>query len=479
MLLYKRFARTAERLLADEKQPLLFDEQAKQPAGAQAPAAPRERQKVKAYERRKPGRKKLSEGLPRKIETIDIPEEEKTCACGARLVKIGQETSEKLEIMPPSLYVTRTVRPKYACRHCEGTAEEGRGAVRIAPPPLEIIPRSIASASLLSYIMIQKYQDHLPYYRQEIQFERIGAEVSRQDMAAWQQKVYEKLEPLFPLMTAALKSGPIMQMDETTAQVMGEPGRQDTQKSYMWLALGGLPGKRVAWYGYYPTRSHEYPKALLEGYSGFLQADGFEAYPKAIAGMEGIKLVGCFAHVRRRFFEALKAAKDPQLAEEGVNFIRVLYDIEGELRGEDLKPSEFMAKRKKEAGPVLAMFRLWLDKQAAEVPPSFLLGRAVAYALNQWDKLVMYLESPCLTPDNNAAENCIRPFVIGRKGWMFNKSPEGAKSSFAMFSLIETAKQNGIEPFRYLYKLFMECPFASTDNDWERLLPWNIFEKKD
>ena len=233
LLIYKKFSRSAEELLSDDKQQSLFTEESEQ---LSTPEEEIEKQEIKSYTRKKSGRKPLDPNLRRVEEIIDIPEEEKTCACGEKMTKIGEETSEKLEIIPQSIYVTKTIRPKYACRCCEGTENENEPAVKIAPVPPSIIPRSIASASLLSCIMIQKYQDHLPFYRQEVQFQRIGIEISRQDMSNWQQQVYEKLIPLFGLMKNIVKSGPVIRMDETTVQVMGEEGRSDIQKSYMLLA---------------------------------------------------------------------------------------------------------------------------------------------------------------------------------------------------------------------------------------------------
>jgi transposase len=323
--------------------------------------------------------------------------------------------------------------------------------------------------------MITKYQDHIPYYRREYQFHRIGIDISRQDMCSRQQQVYANLLPLFALLKETVKLGPVMQMDETTMQVMGEKGRKDTQKSYMWLARGGLPGKTVIWYEYQPTRGHTHVQTVLEGFSGYLQTDGYEAYETAIAGRADIKHVGCFAHARRKFFEAAKVCEASPLAEEALQYIKTLYIIEERLRKKNLDDNDFLINRKKEAEPVLAEFKVWLEKQANDVPPSLQLGKAVAYTLKQWGKLAAYLESPYLTPDNNACENAIRPFVLGRKNWLFNKSPEGAKSSCGIFTLIETAKHNGIEPLAYLRTLFEKAPFASSPEDWEKLLPWNIF----
>ena len=225
-LIYKKYAQSAEKLKDDKQQPLFYEE----PESANIIEEKSEKLEVKSYTRKKPGRKPLDPNLRRVEKIVDIPEDEKTCACGSVMTRISEETSEKLEIIPQSIYVTKTIRPKYACRHCEGTEDENKPAVKIAPVPPVIIPRSIASASLLSCIMIHKYQDHLPFYRQELQFQRIGIEISRQDMSNWQQQVYEKLFPLFTLMKETLKNGPVIQMDETTVQVMGEEGREDTQK---------------------------------------------------------------------------------------------------------------------------------------------------------------------------------------------------------------------------------------------------------
>ena len=471
LLIYKRFGRSAEQLLEEKHQQLLFREETEQ---QEEEDKPEKLQTIKTFTRKKPGRKPLPAELTRKERIIDIPKDEKTCECGAELTRIGEECCEKLVIIPPSIYVEKIVRPKYACRKCEGTEDEGRATVRIAPVAPAFIPRSIVSPSLLSTIITQKFEQHLPYYRQEKQFENIGVTISRQDMSNWQQKAYQNLSPLFELLKTIVKSGPIIQMDETTVQVMGEDGREDKQKSYMWLAHGGPPDKKVLWYEYHETRGGYNAKKFLEGYSGYLQTDGYEGYDAAVKELPGIVHVGCFAHARRKFFEAAKVNKDARSAQEGIKHIRNLYDIENELRKHNNDDEIFVNERKKCAGPVLEKFKTWLEKRNDEVPPTLLLGKAIHYSLAQWNKMIAYLESPYLTPDNNACENAIRPFVLGRKNWLFNKSPEGADSSCGMFTLIETARQNGLVPFEYLMALFEEAPLVSTPEDWEKLLPWNI-----
>ena len=476
LLVYKRFVRSAEELLADQSQPLLFAEQ-----GTKAEISKEtemvEHTEVKSHKRNKKGRKGIALAIERRERIIDIPDSDKTCACGEKLIKIGEKTSEKLEITPPEIYVDRVVRPKWACRKCEGTEDEDKPTVRMMPAEPTIIPRSIVSPSLLSCIMIQKYEDHLPFYRQEKQFKRIGIVISRQDMCNWQQKAYGRLLPLFKLFKDTIKQGPVMQMDETTVQVMGEKGRADTGKSYMWLARGGPPGKTVVLYEYRQTRAANHAKEILEGYKGYLQTDGYSGYDSAVKDLPGVVHVGCFAHCRRHFFEAAKISDYAQTAKEGIAYIRKLYEIERkvrELQKKKMSEKKFIKKRRAKAGPVLMAFRQWLIKNSLEVPPSFLLGKAIHYSLSQWDKMVRYLGSQYLTPDTNAAENSIRPFVLGRKGWLFNKSPEGAESSCGMFSLIETAKQNGLVPLHYLKALFEKVPYANSAEDWEKLLPWNI-----
>jgi transposase len=241
---------------------------------------------------------------------------------------------------------------------------------------------------------------------------------------------------------------------------MGEENHEDTQKSYMWLARGGPPDKKVIWYEYHPTRAAYNAKEFLQGFSGYLQTDGYEGYDRATQNMPDIIHVGCFAHARRRFFEAAKINKKPQSAEEGIKYIRKLYQLEDALRStwKD-KLESFHEERKKEAPALLDEFKVWLLKRVGEVPPKTLLGEAIGYTLKQWDKLIRYIESPYLTPDNNACENAIRPFVLGRKNWLFSQSVGGAKSSCGMYTLTV---------------LFDKAPYAETSKDWDKLLPWNI-----
>ena len=299
LLIYKRFMRSSEQMPIDEKQQLLFTtgEEAKQEATVEKPE---ERIEVKPHSRKKCGRKPIDPSIRRVIRIIELPEDELNCACGARMAKIGVEISEKLHIIPEEVYAEEIHRVKYACHCCEGTEDEDKPVVRIAPVEPSVIPRSIATPSLLSHIFVHKFEDHLPYFRQEKQFKRIGVRLCRQDMSNWQQMTYNNISPLFDLVEQAVKSGSRIQMDEVPVQVMREEGRANTQKSYIWLARGGPPGKIVVLYKYYQTRKAENARKFLEGYKGYLQTDGFESYDSAVKDLPDIIQVGCFAHYPRR-----------------------------------------------------------------------------------------------------------------------------------------------------------------------------------
>ena len=465
------FSRSSEALSEKDKRQLrLFDEaESSEPEAAQAENS-QELIRVAEHTRVRAKRRPLPEALPRDEVVIDIPEDQKRCLCGAELVRIGEETSEKLDVIPPQLRVIRTVRPKYACHSCEGSGDEEKPAVRIAPMPPAVIDKGIASAGLLAYIVTSKFCDSLPLYRQEKQFQRIGVELSRRTMADWMIAASEACAPLMKILEGRLRSGPILQLDETTVQVMEEPGRANTTLSYMWVARGGTQKAPVILFHYAPSRSAEVAKEILGKYQGYLQTDGYEAYDRVCETAAGVVHVGCWAHVRRKFFEAQKSSKKAGSAEMALSIIGKLYRAETE-REVHKDPQEFAAARRRLANPILVDFRSWRERRASQVPPETLLGKAVGYALKQWPKLIHYLDHPALTPDTNACENAIRPFVVGRKNWLFSGSPRGATASAMLYSLIETAKANGHEPYWYLRKLFEGLPAAHTETELLSLAP--------
>jgi transposase len=260
-------------------------------------------------------------------------------------------------------------------------------------------------------------------------------------------------------------------------QVLKEPGRPAQSKSYLWVQRGGPPDQTIVLYDYDPSRSGAVPKRLLSGYAGYLQTDGYEGYNVVVAENSIIQ-VGCMAHARRRFSDAVKAQgknKKAGIAHHGLALIRKLYRIEKQAR--DFKPEDRHAHRMEHARPVLDKLRQWVDTKLPQVPPQTATGKALSYLHEQWPKLIRYLEDGRLEIDNNLTENAIRPFVVGRKNWLFSDTVQGVTASANLYSLIETAKANGLEPYAYLRKVFTDLPAASNVEDIEALLPHNVADK--
>jgi transposase len=260
---------------------------------------------VEKHTRKKTGRKPLPDNLPREEVIHDIPEEEKVCACGCRLTRIGEEVSEQLHVEPAKFKVIRHIRPKYACRECEGVESEGQ-TVKIASPPLQIIPKSMATISLLVYIIASKFIESLPLYRQEKRFRRHGITLTRATMSNWLIKVAALCQPLIPLMQQEIRSGPLINADESSFQVMKEPNRENTSKSYIWVFRGGLVDKPVVMFHYEPSRAGQVVHDFLDGYHGYVQTDGYQGYD-ILENNENITLMGCLAHTHRKFDEVVKA----------------------------------------------------------------------------------------------------------------------------------------------------------------------------
>jgi transposase len=346
--------------------------------------------------------------------------------------------------------------------------------VRIAPVEPTVVPKGIATASLIAFILVGKFIDHLPFYRQEKRFERIGVNISRQDMSNWTVRSARLIQPLIDRFRTLIRGGPVVNIDDTRVQVMNEPGRPDTTTSFMWLARGGPLNAPVVLYHYSQSRSADYPRELLSGAELYMQGDAYSVHELLAREEPGIIRVGCFAHARRKFHEAAQGSKKAGAAHEGMKYIAQLYQIEKALRLEELGDDEFQEERRILAMPILEKFHLWLEKKQRTVVPSSLLGKAVNYTLDEWSALIRYLDHSVLTPDNNAAENAIRPFVLGRKNWLFSGSPTGAAASCAMYSLIETAKQNGLNPFSYLYYVLYRAPRITDDAEWDQLLPTTL-----
>ena len=427
---------------------------------------------VEAHTRKKRGRKPLPDWIPRVEVLHDLPDEEKICGeDGTALERIGEEVCEQLEFIPAKLRVLRHVRPKYACPTC-------RTGIHTAPLPPQPIPKSLASPTLLAHVAVSKYADGLPLYRQETMFQRLGIDLPRSSLAHWMVKTGELVQPLVNLLRDDLLSSGFVQCDETRYQVLKEPGKAATSQSYLWVQLAPEPG--VVLYDYDASRSAEVPKRLLAGFEGFLQTDGYEGYG-AIGQEPGITHVGCWAHARRKFDEALKAQRSSakkkrslkeSKALQGLAFIQKLYKIERQIR--EKPPDEIHRIRQERSRPVMERLRSWLTEAIPRVPPQSLTGKALAYLDGQWPKLIRVLEDGRLPLDTNRVENAIRPFVVGRKNWLFADTVRGAQASANLYSLIETAKDNGLEPFAYLRHVLTELPAAITLDDVEQLLPRRV-----
>jgi len=435
------------------------------------PVASEEKEKGPARGRRQP----LPAELPRVDIIHDIAESEKVCACGCQRHAIGEAVSEQLDMIPAHVYVIRHIRKKYACAQCES-------APITAELPAQPIPRSNASPGLLAHIAIAKYQDALPLHRQESILQRAGIDLSRQTLARWMIQSANLLQPLHNLLRDYLLAGSVIHCDETVVQVLKEPEKSAESQSYMWVQSGGPPSKAVTLFDYRSSRAGSVPLELLQGYRGYLMTDGYEGY-NAIAQHEGVEHLCCWAHVRRKFVEAQRAQpKSKKIknntiskADMAINYIGKLYGIE--QRNHEADTATRYQQRQQDSVPLLNQLRAWLDKTLTTVLPSGKLGEALHYLNKYWDKLIRYTQRGDLPIDNNRAENAIRPFVIGRKNWLFSDTPQGANASAIIYSVIETAKANGLEPYTYLRKAFKDLPAAKTVEDIEALLPWRVVKE--
>lgn len=420
------------------------------------------------------GRPKLPKDLPREHVVVDIPDSDKVCTCcQSELCKMGESTSEKLVYLPAKLYVEVTQRPKYVCRQCDKQGE--KNTVAMASPLPSIIPKSFATPSLLAQIITNKYYYALPLYRQESLFGQSGIKLSRKTMSQWILKCAEKLEPLIVLLKETLLAQEVLFADETTLTVLND----ERKKSYIWLygcgrdQGGDAQSPGIVLFDYQDgSRGHHCPASYLSNYGGYLHVDGYEAYEKTEA-----KLVGCWAHARRKFIEAEQSQPKGKQGKGGkiqwaITWFQKLYRIEKEIK--DKSEAERYQERQSKTRPLLKAFKAWLDKSVTQVPPKSKLGAAIHYCLNQWEKLRRVVDDGRLSLDNNRAERSVRPFTVGRNNWLFSNTHNGARASAVLYSLIETAKANDCEPYDYLEYVLRELPKLKCDDDHRHLLPWNM-----
>jgi transposase len=432
---------------------------------------------VPAHRRTRPTRKPLNKDLPRVSVVHDLGEADKVCPHdGTALECIGTVDSEQLDIVPATVRVLRHERRKYACPCC-------KQHMATAPMTAQPIPKSQASPGLLAFVAAAKYVDALPLYRQTQQFERLGLSCSRTTLARWMVRCGQLVQPLINLLRDELLALDVVHMDETTVQVLNEVGKAAQSTSYIWAQCSGQSERPIVLFDYDATRSGDVPKRLLEGFRGYLHTDAYAGY-NAVVQLQQLIRVLCMAHARRYFTDALKAngvnpnklpikpGKGDRIAIKALHYFKTLYTIERRIRDEP--PDERHRIRQRDTRPVLDKFKLWLDKTRPRVLPSSKLGQALAYAHNHWDALTRFCEDGRLAIDNNIIENALRPFCVGRRNWLFSDSTAGAHASANLYSLISTAKANGLEPYAYLRHVFTELPKAASVEHIEALLPYRL-----
>ena len=470
-LMHRLFAAKSEARGTEQKDLFFNEAEALAPAPTAAPESPADEDSVQvpAHRRAKRGRKPLDPALPRKVIRHELPEQERICPHdGAALQEIGVEASEQLDIVPAQVRVIRHERVKYACPCCDRS-------LRVAPAPVRLIPKGLFTESALAWVATAKYQDGLPLYRQAGLLGRFGGDISRNTLAGSLVRVGAAVQPIINLLRDQLFEADLIHGDETELQVLKEPGRPAQRKSYLWAQMSG-GGPPIRLFTYAPSRSAETARQLYDGARGALLTDGYEVYAN-VAQTYGLLHLGCWAHARRRFVEAEavlpKATRTPdQPATQFIAAIGELYALEAKAR--DLPIEVRTRLRGQHSRPVLAKIEALLLTHLHGVLPGSLLGKALHYLSGQWPKLVRFVDDGRFPIDNNACENAIRPFVVGRRNWLFADTVGGATASANLYSLIETAKANGIEPYEYLRALFVALPNASTLEDYEALLPWRI-----
>lgn len=426
-----------------------------------------EQQKKSKPQHHKKGRKKLPEHLKREERKYTLEDPLCSC-CGEVMHACGSEITEQLKIIPAQISVIQHQCTKYACRCCEQTAETT--TIVTAPKPKQPIPQSIASPEALAAVIVAKFCDALPLNRQAEIYERGGLDISRSTLANWVIKAADIFNPLWYAMKAHLLAQSLLCADETTVQVLDEPGRKATSNSYMWVYRSSeWDPKPVVLYEYQPGRGQLHPQNFLKGYSGVVLCDGYAAYDT----LEDVALAGCWAHVRRKFKDAEKAQpKKTGRVQVALTYIKKLYRIEKLAKGFSAQARKML--RQEKAKPLLEEFKGWLTKAAQEVLPKSLLGVAINYTLKQWDKLQTYLTHGDISIDNNVTERDIRPFTTGRKNWLFSQSVNGAESSAILYSIVMTCRANDINPYFYFQRLLAELPNREAGSDLSDLMPWNV-----
>jgi transposase len=466
------FGAKSEARSTDQRDLFLNEAEALAPTAATLPAQEEDEADthVSGHTRKKPGRKPLDPALPREVIRYELAESERICPHdGSVLVEIGVEVSEQLDIVPQQVRVIRHERVKYACPRCDES-------LKVTPARSRIIPKGLFTEAALSWFVVSKFMDGLPLYRIAALLKRFGGDISRNTLAASVVRLGDAVQPVINLMRDHLLDSEIVFADETTVQVLKEPGRAPQTKSFMWAQMNGS-GPPVRLFSYAPGRGKQHGSELWAGIrrGAVFMSDGYEPY-NAIADANELVHLGCWVHARRYFVEAeevvpKKLRGTHQVPTQFIRLIGKLYAAEARA---DLKPKRRARLRRRYSRAVLERIRALLEQHLATTTPSGLLGKALHYLAGQWPKLNRYIEHEAWPIDNNPCENAIRPFVVGRRAWLFADTTGGAKASANLYSLVETCKANKVDAYRYLIDLFKRLPYARSADDYEALLPWTL-----
>lgn len=424
--------------------------------GEQQPEEPGEEAEQVVVQPGKRSQRKPGKELPRQRIEHEPSEAELVCSCGERKMRIGEEVTERLDYVPSSVLINEHVRGKYACKKCQAE-------VVIGPKPKQTIERGFVEAGMLAYIATSKYADHLPLHRLESIIKRQGATISRSTMCDWLIAAGKNLSGLHNLMVKRVLNSRVIWTDDTPVKMQDRELEKKLRETRLWTYLGDESNPYVV-FDFTKSRKRDGPAQFLKGYKGYLQADAFAGYDCIFAGGE-VTEVACMAHVRRKFFEAQTSSKEAQHA---LAIIQELYVIEKETK--ELEASRRQEIRETKSSPLLQEFKIWLDRERLVALPKSPLGKAVMYALNNWEALNRFLEDGNLTIDNNRAENALRKIAIGRKNWLFVGSESGGKTASIFASIVASCIRHSLDPFAYLKDVFTQLS-ANPNVDLETLLP--------
>jgi len=458
-LLHERYGRKSEKI-PDEILPEL-DEAMVTPEEAAVITEAEQAISVASHTREKPKRKPIPTEFERETIIHDLPKELQVCSCGAALHCIGEDKHEQLDYVPASIKAILHIRKKYGCRDCET-------GITMAPAPKDFIPKSLAAPGILAHVILSKYEDHMPLYRQEKIWQRIGIDIARSTLCNWVLLASAGVQVLVDLLREELLKLNYARADETPVQVMEENKVSTSKRAYMWVFASGSKDKAIFVYKFAMTRAGSVAEEFFEGFAGFLQTDGFTGYNKLCA-KEDMTRVGCMTHARRKFAAIVKTTKKTGAAHYAVAVIGKLYRIEDEIKTQNLDFNGIRNYRQQYAKPILVEFRTWLVQKQKQAPPQSTLGKAIYYFIEHWDELNVYLEHGFLDIDNNFTEQRVKPFTIGRKNWLFMGNERGGEAAATFFSLIESAKANGLNTYAYFRYIMTALPLVDK-SDTQALL---------